>query len=80
MRIFASGPVIPVLTARLSKGGQCGFCAVFKDRGEALHRTVLGICGRDLHIAAAPGADGRRSLKTQQHDGVFAAYATAGSK
>jgi hypothetical protein len=28
--------VIPVSTARLSMGGRCGFCAVFKDRGEAI--------------------------------------------
>jgi hypothetical protein len=29
------GPVIPVIGRRLSKAADCGFYAVFKDRGEA---------------------------------------------
>src|SRR6202161_4941549 len=29
------GPVIPVMSRRLSKAADCGFYAVFKDRGEA---------------------------------------------
>ena len=29
------GPVIPVISRRLSMAADCGFYAVFKDRGEA---------------------------------------------
>jgi hypothetical protein len=54
--MIASGPVIPVFSRRLSMAAECGFCAVFKDRGEAVHRPALGMCGGDLYIATAPDA------------------------
>jgi hypothetical protein len=38
------GPVIPVSAARLSMAADCGFCAVFKDRGEAYNAGLRSTC------------------------------------
>jgi hypothetical protein len=62
-------PVIPVSTARLSMGGRCGFCAVFKDRREAC-TPACGWVLRARRLRDCPTAGGRRSLKTQQHAGL----------
>jgi hypothetical protein len=58
-------------TARLSKGGRCGFCAVFKDRREAYTPAGAGFM-RAHSLRVCPTAGERRSLKTQQHAGVVA--------
>jgi hypothetical protein len=42
------GPVIPVISRRLSMAADCGFCAVFKDRGEALRRLVSAHVGHAI--------------------------------
>jgi hypothetical protein len=39
------GPVIPVTQPPLIDGGCCGFCAVFKDRGEAITPAGLSYKG-----------------------------------
>jgi hypothetical protein len=58
-------------TARLSKGGRCGFCAVFKDRREAYTPADAGSV-RTRPLRDCPTTGGRRSLKTQQHAGIVA--------
>jgi hypothetical protein len=71
MRMIASGPVIPVFSRRLSMAAECGFCAVFKDRGEA-YTGLRWACAEAISISPlrlTPG--GRRSLKAQQHAGGF---------
>jgi hypothetical protein len=60
------GSVIPVLPAALIDAAGCGFCAVFKDRGEASSRRPP-VTWLRAHDALAATAGGRRSLKTQQH-------------
>jgi hypothetical protein len=79
-RLASIGPVIPVnSTARLSKGGRCGFCAVFKDRREACTPADAGYA-RARSSRDCPTAGGRRSLKTQQHAGVVADLPRSHSK
>src|SRR3984885_14200984 len=51
---------------RLSMAADCGFCAVFKDRGEAYNAGRRSACADAISIAAAPTTSERRSLKTQQ--------------
>jgi len=74
------GPVIPVISRRLSKAADCGFYAVFKDRGEAWTPAGLRVFrGRALWWRVLASTDERRSLKTQQHAGVVSGLARASS-
>jgi hypothetical protein len=60
------GSVIPVFDRPLIDGRSCGFCAVFKDRGEADRAGLRRLlCERAVRPHVAGGE--RRSLKTQQH-------------
>jgi hypothetical protein len=80
MRMIASGPVIPVFSRRLSMAAECGFCAVFKDRGEALRRPVPAYIG----CAIVGTSRGDRRTPVSQNSTAcpasFAVCAPRGSK
>ena len=61
------GPVIPVFSRRLSMAADCGFCAVFKDRGEAYNASRSRVTRSRRFRDVSTRTGGRRSLKTQQH-------------
>src|SRR5438270_4838496 len=64
-----TGPGDTRFSRRLSMAAECGYCAVFKDRGEAI--APAAAAARLSRRTASSG--GRRSLKTQQHAGVVLA-------
>src|SRR5271169_1387406 len=65
-----AGPGDTRFSRRLSMAAECGFCAVFKDRGEAYNagRPPPGAHAKTERAPTVTG--GRRSLKTQQHAGI----------
>src|SRR5579859_3147803 len=60
-----TGPGDTRFSRRLSMAAECGYCAVFKDRGEA----VAPAAAAARPVGRATSSGGRRSLKTQQHAG-----------
>jgi hypothetical protein len=60
--------VIPVTAAALIDAAACGYCAVFKDRGEAGHaRAHRG--GPKLRARAGRGGAGLSKLNSMRADG-----------
>jgi hypothetical protein len=47
-RFDLAGPGDTRFSRRLSMAADCGFCAVFKDRGEALRRLVSAYVGHAI--------------------------------